>query len=332
MLFFNNILLHSFRLVSHFLKVLNVYVLFFRYLSKEFYETELRPLNFSTDPIGSLDTINSWAEMQTRGLIKSILPSPPSQPNAAIFANALYFLADWETPFSDELNHKGQFSVTKTQQVDVTYMLGYLEEVKYAETDQYKLVCLPYKNEEMGMYILLPKNEEDYYNIKRFQLKINESELVAKISNAKRYQVAVRLPKMQLSTTLSILKPFQKYIAFKKQFPSTINLRRNPAAIEELERLIQEYLKFNTSDTEDVVLNRAAENGKLQVSDVVQQLTFSVNEKGTEAAAVTAGLVDYMGGSKSFAVDRPFVFFIWQETTKVLLFWGAVSDPSRGES
>lgn len=81
----------------------------------------------------------------------------------------------------------------------------------------------------------------------------------------------------------------------------------------------------------DVTLARAAENAKLQVADVVQQLTFSVNEKGTEAAAVTAGLVDYMGGSKGFAVDRPFVFFIWHETTKVLLFWGAVSDPSRGE-
>lgn len=305
---------------------------FYRYLSTQFYETELRALNFTTDPIGSLNTINKWAEMQTRGLIKSVLPSPPTQPSAAIFANALYFLAEWETPFSDELNHKGQFSVTKTQSVDVTYMLGYLEQVKYAETDQYKMVCLPYKNEEMGMYILLPKNEEDFYNIKRFQLKLNESELIGIVDHAKRHQVAVRLPKMQLSTTLSILKPFQKYIAFKKQFPSTISIRRTPSAIEELERLIQEYLKFSTPDAKDVTLTRAAENGNLQVSDVVQQLTFSVNEKGTEAAAVTAGLVDYMGGSKSFAVDRPFVFFIWQETTKVLLFWGAVSDPSRGES
>lgn len=310
----------------------NKNMFFCRYLSKKFYQTEIRALNFTTDPVGCLETINKWAEMQTRGLIKSILPSPPNQPNAAIFANALYFLAEWEMPFSDELNREGEFAVTATDSVNVTYMLGYLEQVKYAETDQYKLVCLPYKNEEMGMYILLPKNEEDYYNVKRFQLKLNESELISKVNTAKRHQVAVKLPKMQLSTTLSILKPFQKYISFKKQFPNRINLHRNPSALEELEHLIYEYLKFNATDAEDIVLTRAAENGKLQVSDVVQQLTFSVNEKGTEAAAVTAGLVDYMGGSKSFAVDRPFVFFIWQETTKVLLFWGAVSDPSKRES
>lgn len=315
-----------------YLRLSLVYFFYCRYLSKEFYETELRALNFTTDPAGSLNSINKWAETQTRGLIKTILPSPPSQPSAAIFANALYFLAEWETPFSDELNQKGQFSVTATKSVDVTYMLGYLEQVKYAETDQYKLVCLPYKNEEMGMYILLPKMEEDYYNIKRFQLKLNESELIGIVNRAKRHQVAVKLPKMQLSTTLSILKPFQKYMSFKKQFPTTINLRRNPSALDQLERLIQEYLKFNASDAEEVVLTKAAENSQLQVSDVVQQLTFSVNEKGTEAAAVTAGLVDYMGGSKSFSVDRPFVFFIWQETTKVLFFWGAVSDPSRVES
>lgn len=270
--------------------------------------------------------------MQTRGLIKSILPSPPGQPSAAIFANALYFLAEWETPFSDELNHKGRFAVTDSQSVDVTYMLGYLEQVKYAETEQYKLVCLPYKNEEMGMYMLLPKKEEDYYNIKRFQLKLNESELIEKISSSKRHQVAIKLPKMQLSTSLSILRPFQKYISFKKQFPNRVNIRGNPSALEELERLIQEYLKFNETNAEEVSLTNTAENGKLQVSDIVQQLTFSVNEKGTEAAAVTAGLVDYIGGSKSFAVDRPFVFFIWQETTRVVLFWGAVSDPSRAES
>lgn len=270
--------------------------------------------------------------MQTRGLIKSILPSLPSQPRAAIFANALYFLAEWEMPFSDELNHEGPFAVTHSQSVPVTYMLGYLEEVKYTETDQYKLVCLPYKNEEMGMYVLLPKKEEDFYDIKRFQLKLNESELISKVNTAKRHQVAIKLPKMQLSTTLSILKPFQKYMSFKKQFPGRVNIRDNPSAFEELEHLIQEYLKFNSTDAEDISLTNVAENGKLQVSDVVQQLTFSVNEKGTEAAAVTAGLVDYMGGSKSFAVDRPFVFFIWQETTKVLLFWGAVTDPSRTES
>lgn len=270
--------------------------------------------------------------MQTKGLIKNVLPAPPSQANAAIFANALYFLADWEIPFSDELNHDGEFTVTPTKSVNVTYMLGYLEDIKYTETEEYKLVCLPYKNEEIGMYILLPKKEEDYYNIKRFQLKLNESELIEKVGTAKRHQVAVKLPKMQLSTTLSILKPFQKYIAFKKQFPTRVNLRGNPLAFEELEHLIHEYLKFNYTDTEDLTLVNAAENGKLQVSDVVQQLTFSVNEKGTEAAAVTAGIVDYMGGSKSFSVDRPFVFFIWQESTKVLLFWGAVSDPSQIES
>lgn len=303
-----------------------------RYLSKEFYETELQALNFTTDPMGSLKTINKWAEMQTRGLIKSILPAPPSEPSAAIFANALYFLAEWETPFSDEFNREGQFAVTASESVNTTFMLGYLEEVKYAETDQYTLVCLPYKNEEMGMYVLLPKREEDYYNIKRFQLKLNESELIGKVNTAKKHQVAVKLPKMQLSTTLSILKPFQKYMSFKKHFPSRINFRENPSALEELERLIQEYLKFNATDVEDISLTKAAKNGNLQVSEVVQQLTFSVNEKGTEAAAVTAGLVDYIGGSKSFAVDRPFVFFIWHETTKVLLFWGAVSDPTRSDS
>lgn len=310
---------------------------FARYL-QIFYETNIQPLDFDGDPEGSLKIVNKWAETQTNGLIKTVLPNAPKGPNAAIFANALYFNGEWEMPFSSELNSRGYFSVSKDKRVEVTYMVGFFEDIKYAETRKYKLICLPYKNEELGMYILLPnEGNESMYDIRHFQQNLLETDVIDTISKAHRRQVVVKIPKMQLSSTVSILSPLRKYVAFKKSNttqPASAATNDTRQAALQVSDLVQDYIHFNATEKaqEDVRLSDAAINADLQISDIVQQLTLSVNEKGTEAAAVTAGIIDYIGGSKNFVVDRPFVFFIWQEETLVVLFWGSISDPTQSNS
>lgn len=292
------------------------------------YDTYLQQLDFDHDPQKALDVMNKWAETQTNGLIKTLLPSLPSQPHAAIFANALYFLGEWETPFSQELNRDGPFFVKKDQTVNVTYMIGFLEEVKYAETPQYKMLCLPYRNRELSMYILLPNEDNAFmHDIRVFQQTLQETEILSNIRKAKFHQVTVKLPKMSLSSKISILKPLQKYVAYKAHTNKQIMANDTLTATNQLANLVQDYIKFNTTQINDVHLTAAAVNAELQVSDIVQQLTLSVNEKGTEAAAITAGIIDYIGGSKNFLVERPFVFFIQHEETSVVLFWGAITNP-----
>lgn len=277
--------------------------------------------------------MNKWASNHTNGLIRNILPSPPSQPNAAIFANALYFRAEWETPFSDELNRPGPFFVTPDKTVQVTYMLGFLEDIKYAETPEYKIVSLPYRNNELAMYILLPTEKNpDIFNIRAFQQRLTASEILATIAGAKSHSVTIKMPKMQLSSTVSILNPMKKYLAYKKQTNKGVQANDTRVATDQLNNLVQDFIKFNTSDDERLLLSGAAANANLEITDIVQQLTLSVNEKGTEAAAVSAGILDYIGGSKGLLVERPFVFFIMQPETQVVLFWGSISNPTQGGS
>jgi serpin B len=69
----------------------------------------------------------------------------------------------------------------------------------------------------------------------------------------------------------------------------------------------------------------------LKISEVVHKAFVEVNEKGTEAAAATGVMVPGCAGwappPKVFNVDHPFLFFIRERKTNVVLFSGRVLDP-----
>lgn len=69
------------------------------------------------------------------------------------------------------------------------------------------------------------------------------------------------------------------------------------------------------------------ENPGLYADKVLHKVYMDITESGTEAAAVTSVSLSRDGGRVTFRVDVPFIFFIRHEETKMLLFWGSVSNP-----
>ena len=72
----------------------------------------------------------------------------------------------------------------------------------------------------------------------------------------------------------------------------------------------------------------------LYISDVFHDAFINVAEKGTEAAAATAVVIDVDGGVALFmglVVDatRPFIYFLYDQPTGAILFMGRVQDPSQ---
>lgn len=310
----------------------------FRNNLRAYYDSDLFRTDFRDDSIGSQRLINAWASNHTNGLIQSLLSSPPSPGTSSIFANAIYFLGEWETPFSDILNRKGLFTVSPNKNVNVTYMIGIMEDILYVESDSYRMISLPYKNNELSMYIMLPNEGSGYeYNLKEFSKSLKIKELLNSVSHARRHQVTIKIPKMSLTSTVSILEPLQKYTDYKKQTninnnDNVIKLSNKFSVLDKLEDAVEDFSNF-TKDHQSqtgssIYLNNAAINASLEVTKIVQQMIFAINEKGTEAAAVTAGIIDYIGGSKVFLIDRPFLFFIRHDATSVVLFWGAVNNPA----
>ncbi|MCD7460516.1 hypothetical protein HAX54_043682 [Datura stramonium] len=68
------------------------------------------------------------------------------------------------------------------------------------------------------------------------------------------------------------------------------------------------------------------------VNGIIQKTFIEVNEKGTEAAAVTVLSDDNMGFSMydlpRFEADHPFMFMVREEVSRLVLFTGPVLNPS----
>ena len=71
---------------------------------------------------------------------------------------------------------------------------------------------------------------------------------------------------------------------------------------------------------------------RIFITEVIQKTFVDVNEKGTEAAAVTlVNIARGFGSPEDFQmiVDRPFFFTISDRHTGTILFMGAIKNPSK---
>lgn len=68
-------------------------------------------------------------------------------------------------------------------------------------------------------------------------------------------------------------------------------------------------------------------NPGLFADEVLHKVEMDVTEIGTEAAATTGVILRRDGSQKKLVADRPFLFFIRHDPTKLILFWGTVNTP-----
>jgi serpin B len=79
-------------------------------------------------------------------------------------------------------------------------------------------------------------------------------------------------------------------------------------------------------------LSRISDDAQLVISEVMHKTYIKVDERGTEAAAVTGITVIATSAGpdlNTFRVDHPFVFAIREKDTNAILFIGKVMDPSQ---
>jgi len=108
--------------------------------------------------------VNLWAEKETNGLIKELLP-PRSVDSLTrlIFAYALYFKGAWSEKFDVSKTKDYDFHLLNGSTVKVPFMTG--EEMQFIEAyDHFKVLRLPYKKGKdkprLSMYIFLPNAKD----------------------------------------------------------------------------------------------------------------------------------------------------------------------------
>jgi len=259
------------------------------------------------EPKAAAEKINNWVEEMTKNKIKNLIDeSMINMDTRLILVNAIYFKSDWSKEFKN--SPKMIFKVSCSSKVKVP-MMTKRDEVFFANLDNLSstMIELPYKGDRMVMQILLPTSKTCGPSNKRKggledleeKLKDNNiNELFDK--EKKKTKLIIHLPRFKLEADLKLKKDLKKL------------------------GLMNMFLG-GTADFSGITKNEA-----LYVSDVVQKTFIEVGEKGTEAAAATAALpILWKSGSMlpTFRAVHPFIFYLRDKESGMLLFQGRVINP-----
>ncbi|XP_062274156.1 heparin cofactor 2 [Scomber scombrus] len=263
----------------------------FRAETKAYYFAEPQSVDFK-DP-AFLDKANRRILKLTKGLIREPLKSV--DPNMVLMLlNYLYFKGTWEQKFPKEMTHYRNFRVNEKTNVRVPMMTN---KGNYLAAADHELQCdilqLPYSG-NISMLIALPRK---ITGMRTLEQEISPTVVNKWLKNMTNRTREVVLPRFKLEQNYDL-------IANLKEMGLT--------------DLFQENGDFTGMTSEKVAMNWLKHQG-----------TITVNEEGTEAAALTQVGFMPLSSQIRFTVDQPFLFLIYEHRTDCLVFMGRVVNPSQ---
>ena len=266
-------------------------------IARETYLSDVEQINFIADGVSK---INGWAADKTNDKIKEVVtPDIMTSDTAAIIANAIYFKGTWLTEFSTDNTRKSEFKINDADSVDADFMnieTGFM----YASLNGAQILEMPYKGDRLSMLVILP---EDVNGIKQLEESISVEQIKQWKDNLTLQQVVVSMPKFETSTHYDLDIPLAEL-----GMPTVFD------------RYGANLLDIGSSV-----------RGNLYVESALHDAYVKVNEEGTEAAAVTAIIMEIVTKHPQppyFIADHPFIFIIQDDSSGAILFMGRVSNPA----
>jgi serpin B len=266
--------------------------------NKNYYQAEVDDLDFSNSA-ATLDRVNGWVKTNTRDKIESIIDDV-SADAVMYLINAIYFNGKWTYQFDKSKTQAKAFYKEDGEQLQVpTMMLGETT-LRYADTEKFSLLELPYGSKKYSMLIFLP---QENYTTNDVIENINQANLANWLNNLHERNLKVYLPKFEFAYENSLVDNLKVL-----------------GMIDAFDPFISDF--SGISDRPD-----------LYISEVKHKSFIRADEEGTEAAAVTGITFETTsaGPEPIFNVDHPFVFAIREKDTNALLFLGKVNNPLSDE-
>lgn len=264
-------------------------------INRNYYNAEVDALDFSSR--AALNTINDWVADKTHDKIEKIIDKI-SGDHVMFLLNAIYFNGMWQQKFDEDDTRDLPFYAESGGTVNVPTMQK-TDAIPYTSNDLFSAVKLAYGAGNYSMYVFLPHQNipiEDIIgelNQNTWNTWMNNFGSVA--------EVDVKLPRLKYEYEIQlneVLSDMGMGIAFSENADFTA---------------------------------MGKGSGHLKIDYVKHKTYIDVNEKGTEAAAVTVVAMEVTSvGPKQniqFTVDRPFFYAITEKDTGAILFMGTVKNP-----
>jgi serpin B len=258
-----------------------------------YYGAAMQHVDFAGDAQGAADAVNQWVSDATQGKIPAVVDSL-SPDTALVLANAIYFNAQWSTPFDASLTRDAPFTALDGTEQSAS-MMGVTERFAYAEGENYQLVALPYAGGRARMIVLLPA--AGAFEAVEQTLTAEEFAAMLATMDAAEREVMLEFPAFEMEST---------------------------TALESVLGQMGLTLPFGA----DADLSGINGQGNLAIDQAIHKATITVDEAGTEAAAATVIGVTTLSmpieqaPPVAMTVDRPFLYFIQDSETGALLFVG----------
>jgi serpin B len=263
------------------------------------YGAGLRLVDFRGQSEQARQEINQWVSDNTQEKIQDLIPQGGVGPDSRlVLANAIYFKADWLFPFEKESTRDAAFNLLDGSQVQVpTMSFQDPEHLPYMAGEGFQAAELPYLGDETSMLILVP----DAGKLADFEASLDVASLESILSEMQPAMLQLLLPKFKFSADYN-LKDVMPVMGMPDAF-------------------CEGQADFSGMD----------EEGQLCIGGIFHKAFVAVDEKGTEAAAATAVVMEAMAimqdESITLVVDRPFLFMIRHKPSGAILFMGRVNNP-----
>lgn len=265
------------------------------------YDAGVDKAPFSSNPQLAANEINQAITAATRGHISKLVTPGMLTDIGWVLTSALYLNAKWAAPFDPSQTASGTFTPAGARPVSVKFMNG--GDFRYATTDGWTAVSLPYRGGKLAMTALLPPSGSGSCALPTTTaLHAMAGDLTAPATNSTADTTAVSLPKVSLAITgdtgnmNSVLKQLGMGLAFSQ---SADFLALSPRA--------------------------------KSIAFVQQAATLQVGEKGTIGAAAAAVGISASAGrvpSPTVTFNRPYLMLVTDTATGEPLFLAKVANPA----
>lgn len=243
----------------------------------------------------TLNKINQWASDHTMGKIPKVLDKLDND-LVMLLMNALYFKGDWYSQFDKSKTKEADFKLADGSTKKVQMMYGDHPGHAFSTKDA-KGVRLAYGGGEYVLTLLMP---DEHISLENYLKGLDREKWAGIQAGLQQNQMIIGLPRFQMDYDINL--------------NSTLTKMGMPVVF---------------SDNAD--FSGISESTDLKVSFVKQNTFLQIDEKGTEAAAVTTiGMVVTSMPAPvklNMIFDRPFAMIISEKTSDSILFMGRIMNP-----
>ncbi|MCL5784760.1 MAG: serpin family protein [Patescibacteria group bacterium] len=261
----------------------------------KYYQAKIASVDFGSPT--TADTINKWTSDKTKGKISSIVKYPFPEKTSLYLINAVYFKASWLYPFPEQMTKERKFYPSNGLAKMVS-MMKQEANLPYLANSSFQAINLPYGlayDSQMSMYIFLPKN-----SLSQFMRTLTMTNWDRWMESFEPQEGTIVLPKFKIE--------YEKDLKF-------------PLKALGMGIIFDDGASFN-------IIQRPT-----NVSEAKHKTYIDLNEKGTEAAAVTSIGIAMTGGApppqKKFymEVNKPFFYAIRDNISGTIIFAGVIQEP-----